>query len=135
MKISGELSRPPGLVIGCAVLGICFGVFGITISCLNYGAHLEKPGVLFERHMTLWFVMGYVCSALILAGGIGLLLRQRWGWWLSLAGYPVGMAAIVAILIVFGSFRPVLLIDLVISVIMIGWLLFIRRQFTGGRQA
>jgi hypothetical protein len=129
MKTSGPPSRIPGLVIGCAVVNVCFGVVGITISCLNYGVHLAEPGFLFRKHMTLWFVMGYLCSALILAGGIGLLLGRRWGWRLSLAGYPVGLAALVAILILHGAFQPILIVDLIITVGMIGWLLFIRRYF------
>jgi hypothetical protein len=131
MKISGPPPRLPGLVIGCAVVNICFGVVGITISCLNYGAQLTEPGILYEKYRTLWFVMGYLCAALILGGGIGLLLGRVWGWWVSLAGYPVGLAALVAILMIHGMFRPVLIVDLIITLVMILWLFFIRRYFTG----
>ncbi len=136
MKMSGPLSRPPGLMIACAVVNVCFGVVGITISCLNFGfnfqAHLVEPEPPFQKYLILWFVMGYLCAALILAGGIGLLMGRRWGWWVSLAGYPVGLAALVAILIVQGAFTPVLIVDLVITMVMILWLLFIRRYFTAG---
>lgn len=146
-------TKTSGLVVACAVIGILLGVVGLTISCINYGTTIAAavkcptpaPGspsgdteassrdlmAPLKKTMLLWFALGYLCSVLLLAGGIGMLVRHRWGWWVSLAGYPVGGAALVAIMIMTRKLTPVLALDLVITLAMIGWLLAVRRRALG----
>jgi len=144
-------TKTSGLVVACAVIGILLGVVGLTISCINYGTNFstavrcQTPAsgpaagnpsgssrdllAPLKKTMLLWFALGYLCSVLLLAGGIGMLVRHRWGWWVSLAGYPVGGVALVAIIIMTRRLPLVLGLDLGITLLMIGWLLAIRRRF------
>ncbi|MBU0516798.1 MAG: hypothetical protein KJ621_18755 [Proteobacteria bacterium] len=148
-------TKTSGLVVACAVIGILLGVVGITISCFSFGTNFstavkcqtpaprpsaESPGVSshdlmtpLKKTMTLWFALGYLCSVLILAGGIGMLVRKKWGWWVSLGGYPVGGAALVAMMIMTRILPPVLVLDLIITIGMIAWLLAIRGRALGRR--
>jgi hypothetical protein len=108
------ISRPPSLILAAGLL-ILIGVPGMAVGGGLLGAASgpgSAPPGLGEAATIGVAIAAYGFAAVF--AGVALLLFRRWAWWLGVFLIVIGLAGLVAVNIVVGTFDPILLFGAVV---------------------